>query len=305
MGECDPNYKDAQYAYYRYDPNTGAAVLFIILFSMTTILHMLQMIKTKTWYMAAFVGGGLCEVVGYIGRAIGAGEEPGCWSLGAFVIQSVLILIGPALMAASIYMILGRIILLTEGELYSPIRRRWLTKLFVGGDILALLAQSSGGGIMSSDDGFETGEKVIIIGLYIQLCFFGTFVLVSGLFHWRMRRAPTATAAMPHVRWEAYLRAIYVASGLVWVRSAFRVIEYHQGNGGYLISHEVWIYLFDALLMFGTMVWLNWYHPAEIGILLRGEMTTAKNGLELVGLNLPLGRRSSSKGTRISNEALA
>ncbi|CRK39964.1 hypothetical protein BN1708_008068 [Verticillium longisporum] len=248
MGECDPNYKDAQYAYYRYDPNTGAAVLFIMLFSMTTILHMLQMIKTKTWYMAAFVGGGLSLL---------------------------------------------------------PIRRRWLTKLFVGGDILALLAQSSGGGIMSSDDGFETGEKVIIIGLYIQICFFGTFVLVSGLFHWRMRRAPTATAAMPHVRWEAYLRAIYVASGLVWVRSAFRVIEYHQGNGGYLISHEVWIYLFDALLMFATMVWLNWYHPAEIGILLRGEMTTAMNGLELVGLSLPLGRRSSNKGTRISNEALA
>lgn len=58
--------------------------------------------------------------------------------------QSVLILIAPALMAASIYMILGRIILLTEGEKYALIKRRWLTKLFVSGDVLSLLMQSSG-----------------------------------------------------------------------------------------------------------------------------------------------------------------
>jgi hypothetical protein len=58
--------------------------------------------------------------------------------------QNVLILIGPAFMAASIYMILGRIILLTDGEKHALIRRRWLTKLFVTGDVVSLLMQSSG-----------------------------------------------------------------------------------------------------------------------------------------------------------------
>lgn len=47
-------------------------------------------------------------------------------------------------MAASIYMILGRIIMLTDGESHALIKRRFLTKVFVSGDVLSLLMQSSG-----------------------------------------------------------------------------------------------------------------------------------------------------------------
>ncbi|KAL9941225.1 hypothetical protein ACHAQF_009253 [Verticillium nonalfalfae] len=47
-------------------------------------------------------------------------------------------------MAASVYMILGRIIVLAEGETYSPNRPLWLTKIFVVGDVLSLLAQAQG-----------------------------------------------------------------------------------------------------------------------------------------------------------------
>lgn len=47
-------------------------------------------------------------------------------------------------MAASIYMVLGRIILLTDGDSHSLIRRRWITKIFVAGDVISLLMQSSG-----------------------------------------------------------------------------------------------------------------------------------------------------------------
>lgn len=47
-------------------------------------------------------------------------------------------------MAASIYMILGRIIVLTDGDSHSLVRRRWITKIFVTGDVISLLMQSSG-----------------------------------------------------------------------------------------------------------------------------------------------------------------
>jgi hypothetical protein len=75
---------------------------------------------------------------------MGALQDPGCWTMGPYIIQSILILIAPALMAASIYMILGRIILLTDAESYSLVRRQWLTKTFVMGDVLSFLLQSSG-----------------------------------------------------------------------------------------------------------------------------------------------------------------
>ena len=41
-------------------------------------------------------------------------------------------------------MILGRIILVTDGEYRSMIRRQWLTKIFVVGDVLSFIMQGGG-----------------------------------------------------------------------------------------------------------------------------------------------------------------
>lgn len=66
------------------------------------------------------------------------------WTDGPYIVQSLLLLLAPALFAASIYMVLGRIVLLTDAERHSLIRAKWLTKLFVLGDVLSFLTQSSG-----------------------------------------------------------------------------------------------------------------------------------------------------------------
>lgn len=54
------------------------------------------------------------------------------------------ILIAPALFAASIYMILGRIIILVGGQDHSIIRPQWLTKIFVVGDVICFLLLAGG-----------------------------------------------------------------------------------------------------------------------------------------------------------------
>jgi hypothetical protein len=61
-----------------------------------------------------------------------------------YIIQSLLLLLGPSFFAASIYMILGRTIRLTGGERHSLIRPKWLTKIFVIGDVLSFFVQSGG-----------------------------------------------------------------------------------------------------------------------------------------------------------------
>jgi hypothetical protein len=55
-----------------------------------------------------------------------------------------LILLGPALLAASIYMILGRLIRMLGAEEYALIRTNWMTKVFVTGDVLSFFAQGAG-----------------------------------------------------------------------------------------------------------------------------------------------------------------
>ncbi|KAK1999869.1 RTA1-domain-containing protein [Colletotrichum falcatum] len=287
---CNPDYVNSEWSYYRFKPSTAAAILFCTAYTLTTGLHVAQMTRARTWYMAAFVVGGLCECVGYAARLRNTLEDPGCWSLVPYIIQSVLLLVAPALLAASIYMVLGRIVELTDGESHVLIKRRWLTKVFVSSDVLSLVLQSIGGGMMASasqsNNMMTLGQNVIIFGLVVQLVVFGFFVVTAALFHRSMRLAPTAKAGERRIRWSRYLGTLYVTGVLIWVRSVFRVVEYVEGNKGRIMTNEAYMYVFDATLMLLVMAWMNWFHPSEIGLLLRGERPV-KNGL---GLLMP-GRR--------------
>lgn len=142
----------------------------------------------------------------------------------------------------------------------------------------------------------EIGENVIIVGLFIQLFVFGFFIVNAGIFHRRMALMPTRKSQGPRIRWQWYLMTLYVTSVLIWVRSVFRVIEYIQGNKGYLMTTEAFIYIFDATLIFIVMVWMNWFHPSEIKMLLRGE-DPISNGMELVMRKRSFGKIDSTQSS--------
>lgn len=97
------------------------------------------------------------ETIGYAARAYSARQTPD-WSLMPYIIQSMLILLGPAFFAASIYMVLGRLIRNLDGQDYSLIRVNWLTKFFLLGDILSIFGQAGG---MSSLDARENISRCI------------------------------------------------------------------------------------------------------------------------------------------------
>jgi hypothetical protein len=131
------------FEYYRYHPSLAAAVIFAILFLLLALLHIVQLLHKRTWYFTPVVFGSLMECLGYIGRIWSSKQTPN-WTLGPYIIQSLFLLIAPALVAASIYMILGRIILAVDGEKHSLIKKRWLTKIFVATDVASFLVLSAG-----------------------------------------------------------------------------------------------------------------------------------------------------------------
>ena len=53
----DPN----AYVLYRYYPSQVAAVIFVVLFAFTTIFHIFQVVKKRTWYFVPLIVGGLCK----------------------------------------------------------------------------------------------------------------------------------------------------------------------------------------------------------------------------------------------------
>ncbi|SPJ88924.1 related to protein RTA1 [Fusarium torulosum] len=129
---------------YHYTPSLAAAILFAVLFGLSGFVHAYQLAKGRAWYLLAFCIGILFEVIGHAARAYNATEDFPNWSDIPFIMQTLLLLLAPALFAASIYMILGRLIRALDAEHLSLIRTRWLTKLFVLGDILSFVVQGIG-----------------------------------------------------------------------------------------------------------------------------------------------------------------
>ncbi|EEP81346.1 predicted protein [Uncinocarpus reesii 1704] len=221
------------------------------------------------------------EIVGYSARIISSTQAP-LFKDTPYIIQSLFLLLAPALFAASIYMVLGRLIAALHADRFSIVRRTWMTKIFVTGDILSFIVQGIGGGVMYSGtpSNLSLGQKIIIVGLVIQLLFFGFFTFASIIFHRRMSANPTTTSLSIHFSWRKHLFGLYIASFLIMVRSVFRVIEYVQGSDGELLSREIYLYIFDAALMWILMLLLNIVHPREISELLRGEKSLNSVDLE-------------------------
>ena len=160
-------------------------------------------------------------------------------------------------------MSLGRLMRATDGEKYSIVRVRWMTKIFVIGDVLSFFIQGGGGGIMAGGDmdKINMGQKIILAGLFLQIIMFGLFILISILFHHRLRKSPTQQSCHPDLRWQKVLFVLYAVSVLIMIRNIFRVAEYIEGYDGLLLSVEWPIYVFDALLMAATMLIFYWGYP--------------------------------------------
>ncbi|PLB49973.1 RTA1 like protein [Aspergillus steynii IBT 23096] len=248
------------YYLWQYVPSLPAAVIFIVLFALGTAAHSWRIFKYRNRFCIAFLIGCIFEFIGYCARAA-CHNSTG--KIMPFSIQNVFILLGPALFAASIYMTLSRIIYSIRGEPLALVHPRWLTKIFVAGDILSFIVQGSAAGLMVTGSHGQMGEYIVIAGLLIQVVMFGLFGVTAMLFQMRLRQQPT-TESTASSEWKGHLRTLYIVSVLIMIRSIFRVVEYAMGQSGYLLQHEWTMFVFDSLLMFGVVVVFYIWYPGSI-----------------------------------------
>jgi hypothetical protein len=183
--------------------------------------------------------------------------------MGPYIFAQCFVLLGPTLFAASIYMTLGRIIRRVGGEHLSVVRPSRLTKTFVWGDILSFAVQ--GNSTPLSILGYPQWAKVLVIfGLAIQLVSFAIFWITAVIFAKRIRHSPTPNSIDPRLPWKKALHMLYAVSGLIMVRSIFRIIEYVLGNSGYPLSHEWTLYIFDTVPMAIVMLIFFIWYPSDI-----------------------------------------
>jgi hypothetical protein len=141
-----------------------------------------------------------------------------------------------------------------------------------------------GGGMMATAktaSAQKNGQYAITASLFIQVPFVGFFMIVASLFHIRISRRPTSRSITVLVSWQRYLLILYVASTFIIIRSIFRIAEYIQGEDGSLLKTETYLYLFDATLMFLTMVLFNVFHLSKVisREVLKGTWTNVEGGI--------------------------
>ncbi|KAK4222593.1 RTA1 like protein-domain-containing protein [Podospora fimiseda] len=287
---------DSGYYLWKYIPSVPLAIIFAILFLAITGLHIKKLFDSRTWYCIWFIIGGLMEVAGFIARCV-ANYNTG--KLIPYVIQNLLLLLPPVLFAATVYMVLGRIIRHVNGEIYSLVPVKWMTFIFVMGDLLSFVVQGGGAGLMVIGDAEKTerGEKMIVGGLLIQVVVFGFFCVTAVVFHLRYNRHSVAAAAYGGrggmaEGWKKLLFMLYGVSGLIMARSLFRVAEFAMGEDGYLLANEWPLYVFDSVLMLAVMGAFWMWHP---------NLLVREGGRERVRSQVSLEETELSSGTGLKD----
>lgn len=217
------------------------------------------------------------EAVGYGARIASANHET---NRNLYIIQFCLIILAPVLMAGIVYVAFGRIVFLVVPPEARTLRllwvpARWLTPIFVGFDIFALLLQLVGAVIISGTEltspnaikKLHTGRTIALAGVSIQIGAFGLFTIIAARFHFTSRRFAADLErrfrAVPgdkfvtlegserkfKPRWRTLLYAINFSCAMIIVRSIYREIDFAMGKQGYTQKHEWCVYVFDAIPM--------------------------------------------------------
>ncbi|RHZ55490.1 hypothetical protein CDV55_105482 [Aspergillus turcosus] len=265
--------------FYPYTPSNTAGYAFMAIFGIATVIHIILMFPYRAAYFIPLILGGICpstrpipkantnppgETFGYYGRAWSHQDRT---AIGPWALQEILILCAPPFIAATIYMVLGRIIRALDAEHHSAIRTKWLTPLFVLNDVICFLTQIAGAGVQVTGDAdvMAIGRKAVLAGLGFALVVFGLFVWVAGVFHARLDAEPTVVVrGRPRLGWKRYMWAIYSSCGMLMVRNLVRTVQFGSGKGSALNTEEAYIYVFDAGLMACSIGVLIVWHPGRL-----------------------------------------
>ncbi|KAK3995204.1 RTA1 like protein-domain-containing protein [Cladorrhinum sp. PSN332] len=273
--------------FWEYRPSNVAAYLFLALFALATLGHVVYLAWLRAWTFIPFILGGICLIFGCLERAQ-AHFNP--TDLGPWLLQNMLLLVAPPLLAATVYMTLGRIATaLLEGVEFRSGRRFGgrdsrgccsrccyaccctcsPTTAFVIADVVAIFTQLIGTVLPASGtpEAQRLSKIVVLVGLLVQLLALAVFIVMVARLHARLRHNPSESKAMladPGVNWLGHFVVLEVAAVMLVVRSVVRGAEYLGGMDGFIASHEVFVYVFDAVPMLVVMLSSLLLYPSRL-----------------------------------------
>ncbi|KAH8701568.1 putative RTA1 domain protein [Talaromyces proteolyticus] len=261
--------------YYLYEPSHAAPAVFSALIGISLILHLYQNFRYKFWRVTFFmVWGGLVFLIGWIARTVSSYHTG---NLNLYIVQTIFIYAGPPIYSAAAYNIVGR--LMNYLPMHTPLNPNRVLILFVYLGALVEGLTAAGGAKISAANGrfdvMESGGTLMSVALLLQAVVETILVSMVGLIHYRC--ANGGAPVPPNVR--RLCITLYGTSTLVIVRCICRAVESFtlykaiaKCEGGscssairndFVLTHEWYIFVFEAVPMVLFTFWLNLLHPAQ------------------------------------------
>ncbi|WVQ96054.1 hypothetical protein IAU59_003154 [Kwoniella sp. CBS 9459] len=278
---------------YGYTPTAWVCLLFVGLFSISGLAHILQAWRYKYWIVfPTLVVGALLEIIGWAGRYWSSQNvlyDP------PFLQQIITLIIAPVFFSAWLYTLLG-IAINRLGPQYSILRPKLYITVFVTCDVISLVLQAIGGGWAATapNPTPKTPTNIMVGGIVFQLISMIIFSFLALDFALRaMKKRPytgrqsqsleqiQSHSTSPYeadekagarpgeatrsdtefAGWTKVLVGTGICSLMIIIRGVYRSVELVQGWEGYLITHEVYTIWFDGAVMVLAIVAVNVFHP--------------------------------------------
>ncbi|KAK7064963.1 RTA1 like protein-domain-containing protein [Favolaschia claudopus] len=263
--DSSPPDDDSQYGYV---PDESVAILFLVLFGISTALHVGQATYFRLWWLLpTAVLCGIGEVIGWSGR-LWSSISP--LASTPFTIQISSTIIAPTPLLAATFIIMARIVQ-RLGTSYSRLTPKWYTIIFLPCDIIALVVQGVGGGIASSADtleGANKGAKIMLGGIAFQFLVIIVFSAIALDFTQRYLRDKPVRRDFDGIQRGAFtprlktmLAALGFSTTVLFIRSVYRLIELNGGWNGRIIHTEVYFNVLDGAMVILAIFTLNFVHP--------------------------------------------
>ena len=197
------------------------------------------------------------EVVGYAFRLQSAKINP--YKVISFVVQYFCIVVAPVFFSAAIYTIVSIFIKRTKRE-YAPIPPKVILWVFIVCDVIATGVQVAGAALIgvaaSNDKDPTTPNNILLAGLAFQVFAFFIFCIILAVTLYRGRRVVTSSL-------KQFTIALCTATGLVYLRTCFRLAETAEGLNGNLSSKEVFFGTLEFAPIVVAVFILAWWHPGK------------------------------------------
>ena len=255
-----------------YYPNEGVNAFLAAAFGLSMVVTLVVGVWKRTWAYSLAVGAGCAlELAGYASR-VALSSNP--WNSSAFQTQICAIVLGPTLICIGLYLTLKHAVKAINPSL-SRVPPHLYPWFFIPADVSCLIIQAIGGGLAAAGgrDNFnllQSGNRMIIAGIVLQVVVLGVFGLLAGEYLFRVRawvvRGPAPEEAAGAALWRdgKFRIFVYAMAGAYWglfIRCVYRIAEMAGGWGNHIMQDQPSFVVLESFMVLIASVLLAGFAP--------------------------------------------